>query len=68
MGKMKVNNREIVAPGSTMKVSEIKELALVPMHEKLYSREGRILRDDEVVVTDDAEYGAVTDWTRGFGN
>ena len=65
MGKMRVNNRELVAPESRMTVSEIKELALVPRHEKLYSKDGRILRDDEVVGTDDAEYGAVTDWTRG---
>jgi hypothetical protein len=65
MGKMMVNNREIVAPESTMRVSEIKALALGPKHEKLYAKDGHILRDNEVVTTDDAEYGAVTDWTRG---
>ena len=65
MGKRKVNEREIVAPASTMRVSEIKELALVPVQNKLYSKDGRILGDDEIVGTDDAEYGAVTDWTRG---
>ena len=65
MGKTIVNGRPVVTPAPTMRVSELKELAVVPLHEKLYSRDGRILRDDEVVVTDDAEYGAVTDWTRG---
>jgi hypothetical protein len=65
MGKLRVNNREVVAPESRMTVKEIKELALVPMHEKLYGKDGRILRDDEVVGTEDTEFGAVTDWTRG---
>ena len=65
MGKVNVNNREIVAPAAEMKVKELKELADVPAHEKLYSPDGRILGDDEVVKTEDARYGAIPDWDRG---
>ena len=65
MGKTRVNTREVVTPLPQVRVSELKELALVPATDKLYDKSGRILRDDEVVPTDEAEYGAVTDWTRG---
>jgi hypothetical protein len=65
MGKALVNGKPVVVPSSEMKVSELKELADIPPHEKLYSKDGRILEDDEVVPTEHAEYGAVTDWTRG---
>jgi hypothetical protein len=65
MGRTKVNQREVVTPLPRMKVAELKELALVPASDKLYDKTGRVLRDDEIVATDDAEFGAVTDWTRG---
>ena len=65
MGRTKVNQREVVTPMPRMKVAELKELALVPTKDKLYDKTGRVLRDDELVNTDDAEFGAVTDWTRG---
>jgi hypothetical protein len=60
-----VNNREVVIASPRVTVSELKEHALVPANDKLYDKTGRVLRDEEVVSTDDAEYGAVTDWTRG---
>ena len=65
MGKVNVNSREIVAPAAEMKVKELKELADVPAHEKLYSAEGRVLDDDDVVATQDTRYGAIPDWDRG---
>ncbi len=65
MGRTKVNQLEVVTPMPRMKVAELKELALVPATDKLYDKSGRVLRDDEFVTTDEAEYGAVTDWTRG---
>ncbi len=65
MGKVNVNNREIVAPAAEMKVKELKELADVPPHEKLYTPDGRILDDNDVVKTEDARYGAIPDWDRG---
>jgi len=65
MGRTKVNQREVVTPLPRMKVAELKELALVPASDKLYDKTGRVLQDDEIVTTDDAEFGAVTDWTRG---
>lgn len=65
MGRTKVNQREVVTPLPRMKVAELKELALVPASDKLYDKTGRVLRDDEIVTTEDAEFGAVTDWTRG---
>ena len=66
MGKTLVNGNPVVTPASEMKVSDLKELADVPEHEKLYAKDGRILGDGDVVSTDHgAEYGAVTDWTRG---
>lgn len=65
MGKVNVNNREIVAPAAQMRVDELKELADVPAHEKLYTPDGRVLADDEVVPTEDARYGAIPDWDRG---
>jgi hypothetical protein len=66
MGKTLVNGRSVVTPASETAVSELKELADVPPHEKLYTKEGRVLGDSEVVPTDHgAEYGAVTDWVRG---
>lgn len=66
MGKTLVNGKPVVTPASEMTVSELKELADVPEHEKLYSKDGRILGENDVVPTEHgAEYGAVTDWTRG---
>ena len=65
MGKTVVNGKPVVTPSSEIKVSELKELADVPAHEKLYTKDGQILDDDQVVPVDHAEYGAVTDWTRG---
>ncbi len=65
MGKAIVNGKPVVAPASEMTVSELKELASVPRHEKLYGKDGRVLDESEVVPTEGAEYGAITDWTRG---
>lgn len=65
MGKTLVNGKQVVAPSNQMKVSDLKELADIPAHEKLYSKDGQILDDNQVIPTDHAEYGAVTDWTRG---
>ena len=65
MGKFKVNEQDLVAPMPQMRVSEVKELALVPAKDKLYDQTGRVLRDDEVVSTEGTRLGAVTDWTRG---
>lgn len=66
MGKTLVNGKPLVTPTSEMKVSDLKELADVPDHEKLYAKDGHVLDDNELIPTDHgAEYGAVTDWTRG---
>ena len=65
MGKTTVNGKDVVTPMSEIKVSELKELADVPAHEKLYTKDGKVLDDRDVIPTDHAEYGAVTDWTRG---
>lgn len=66
MGKTVVNGKPVVTPASETQVSELKELADVPPHEKLYTKDGRVLGDNDVVPTDHgAEYGAVTDWERG---
>ena len=65
MGKVNINNRDLVAPAAEMSVKELKELADVPAHDKLYTQDGRVLDDNEVVPTEDARYGAVTDWERG---
>jgi len=60
-----VNGRPVQVQSPTVEVSELKALACIPEHEKLYNREGRVLQDVEVVPAEHAEYGAVTDWTRG---
>ena len=65
MGKVIINNRETVAPAAEMQVKDLKELAEVPAHEKLYTPDGLVLDDDEVVPTEDARYGAIPDWDRG---
>jgi hypothetical protein len=66
MGKTKVNDKEVVTPASEIPVSELKELAGIPPHEKLYdTKDGRVLADDDVVPTDHRTYGATEDWDRG---
>lgn len=65
MGKTTVNGKEVVTPASKMKASELKELAGIPKKDKLYKKNGEVVDDNEVVPTDDQEYGAVTDWDRG---
>ena len=65
MGKVSVNNTEIVAPGKEIKVKELKDLANLPENTKLYDEEGNILEDEQVVPAQDARYGAVTEWERG---
>lgn len=65
MGRTLVDGKPIVTPGALVKVSELKQLAQVPAQEKLYSKDGQVLDDDAVVPADHAEYGVVTDWTRG---
>ena len=65
MGKVIVNNKEIVAPGKEIKVKELKDLANLPQNSKLYDEEGNILEDEQVVPAQDATYGAVSEWERG---
>jgi hypothetical protein len=65
MGMTKINEKQVVTPSDEMKVSDLKELANVPEHEKLYNKQGHVLDDDEVVRTDHQEFGVVTDWERG---
>jgi hypothetical protein len=65
MGLMKINGTPILAPASQMPVREIKALARIRIEERLYCVDGRLLDDDDVVPTDDQEYGSVTDWVRG---
>jgi hypothetical protein len=65
VGKTIIDDKAIVTPASEAKVSELKELAGIPRHEKLYAKDGRILDDAEVVPTDHAEYGVIPDLERG---
>jgi hypothetical protein len=65
MGKVKVNDKELVAPAAEMTVKDLKDLADLPEHDKLYTPDGRMLDDTDVVPTEGARYGAVTDWDRG---
>lgn len=66
MGMTKINDKQVVAPSSEMKVEDLKELAGVPEHDVLYDpKSGKVLQDDDVVATDHADYGVVTDWQRG---
>lgn len=66
MGMTKVNDKQVVAPSSQMKVEDLKELAGVPDHDVLYDpNTGKVLDDQEVVPTDHHNYGVVTDWQRG---
>lgn len=65
MGMTKVNQKSIVTPFAEMEVAKLKELAGVPAHERLYDATGRVLNDNEVVPTEEQEYGAVGDWERG---
>ena len=68
MGKTHVNGTPIVTTGPTASVAELKQLADIPDHEKLYNKEGKVLADTAIVPTEhNAEYGAVTDWERGAG-
>jgi hypothetical protein len=66
MGKMVINGKPVVAPAAEMKVEDLKELADIPQHEVLYDPEtGRVLKDEEVVKTDEKQLGATEDWDRG---
>lgn len=66
MGMTRLNDKQIVAPSSQMRVEDLKELAGIPKHEVLYEpKSGKVLRDEEVVPTEHADYGVVTDWQRG---
>lgn len=66
MGMTKVNDKQVVAPSSQMKVEDLKELAGVPEHDVLYDpNTGKVLDDQETVPTDHHNYGVVTDWQRG---
>jgi hypothetical protein len=62
---MVIDGRTVETTGSVIRVSRLKELARIPAWEKVYSKQGQILEDDDVVTTEQAEYGVVTDWTRG---
>jgi hypothetical protein len=66
MGLTKVNNREIVAPADQMRVADLKELANIPAHEKLYDiRDGHVFEDNDLISTSHRDYGATEDWERG---
>jgi hypothetical protein len=65
VGMTKINDKSVVTPAAEMKVSELKALAAVPEHDRLYDRQGRVLDDNETVPTDHAEYGVAPDWERG---
>jgi hypothetical protein len=66
MGKTTVGDKAVVTPASETRVSELKELADIPAHEKLYTKDGRILEDDEVVPTEhNARYDVIPDLVRG---
>lgn len=65
MGKTRINNREIVAPADQMPVRELKELAGIPAHEVVYDQAGQVLDNNQIVPTNEAQYGSVTDWVRG---
>lgn len=65
MGKTIVDGRPVVTPASEMRVSDLKELANVAPSEKLYTPAGQVLRDEEVVRTDDARFGVAPDFERG---
>jgi hypothetical protein len=65
MGMTKVNHKSVVTPSAEMDVASLKELAGVPAHERLYDARGRVLPDNEVVPTEEQEYGSVGDWERG---
>jgi hypothetical protein len=68
MGMTKINDKPVVTPADQMRVEELKELADIPKHEKLYNpADGRVLDDGEVVPANDREYGVVPDWERGTG-
>ncbi|MEY3556873.1 MAG: hypothetical protein RLZZ580_2930 [Cyanobacteriota bacterium] len=65
MGKTRINNREIVTPAPQMPVRDLKELAGIPAHEVVYDQAGHVLDNNQIVPTDDTQYGSVTDWVRG---
>lgn len=65
MGKVTVNNKEVVAPGKEATVKQLKELADLPENTRLYDEQGNILSDEQVVPAQDTKYGAVTEWERG---
>ena len=65
MGKVTVNNKELVAPAKEIKVKELKDLADLPDNSKLYDKDGNLLTDEQVVPAQDAKYGSVQEWERG---
>jgi len=66
MGMTKVNQKDITTPTEELSVSELKDLADIPAHEKLYDvRDGSVLDDNERIRPDHREFGTVTDWDRG---
>lgn len=65
MGKMQVNQREFVAPMEEMTVSDVKKMAQIPANEVLYDLKGQVLADNQVVSTNETQFGSVTDWVRG---
>ena len=65
MGKVLVNGTPVETPAAELKVAELKELASLPAHDRLYTEDGKILDDRDVVPADGRRLGAVTDWERG---
>ena len=66
MGMTSLNGKQVLAPSREMKVEDLKALAGIPKHQVLYQpKTGRVMRDDEMALTEDIEYGVVADWQRG---
>jgi len=66
MGMTRINRQDITTPAEEVSVSQLKDLADIPEHEKLYDvSDGRVLDDSERVRPDHREFGTVTDWDRG---
>ena len=65
MGKLRINNNEHVTPADKMSVADIKQLAGIPQNERLYQKGGKVLDDQEIISTENADLGAATSWERG---
>lgn len=66
MGAMKINNKTVVAPNDQITVREAKALANLPANHRLYDRSGKVLEENEVIDTNETEFGVVQEWERGL--